>query len=206
VLEGLSLIVEHRNIQASIQNLPGFSEEDLLDIYQDLLALPSTGDAQESVSHHEVSQAEDDQTMVLAVDHRLLNAAPDMDSSLSPMATAMRHRRTQDLIQAQNIEQIASTESAEHDTILHHDQPYQRIISRLQTIIVRLNAVRSIVSSGINEAGTQGNVSIGILTIREWLSLVRICVRRSRSVCAHSLLTKLLSDTRAGRQRSGTGS
>jgi hypothetical protein len=119
-----------------------------------------------------VSQAERDQAVVLAVDQRLLDAAPDIKSSSSPIAASLR-RRTQASTQAFD---IASNGTKEHDTISHFDRRYQRIMSRLETIIARLDAVRNTLSLGFARVASQENVPISILASYEWVSLVRTCV------------------------------
>ena len=175
-------VIQSRTMETkdSILNLPGFSEEELSDIYQDLLALPSTDEDARQSHDKKLSQAEEDQTAILAMDQRLLDAAPDMGSSSSPVASSLRQRRIQRLIRAHNADQIPSTNTTSHDTMLYHSQPYRRIISRLQTIIARLDTVRRTVSS---DGASRENVPIGILSNNEWPSLVRTCVRRLLYVC-----------------------
>jgi hypothetical protein len=126
-------------------------------------------DVQESDSGTKVSQAEDDQTVLNAVDERLLYAAPNTDNSLSPIATSLRQR--QDAIRT--TEPVANVEATENDAML---QPYRRIISRLRVINFRLEAVRSTVSA-IDKTTSQKNVPITVLTDHEWLCLMRTCVR-----------------------------
>jgi hypothetical protein len=170
-----------------------------LDIYQDLLALPSTGDTEVSVPHNEVSQVEKDQATVLAMDQRLVGAALDLDSSSSPVANSLQHRRTPDLTQVHNTGETVHMGAAEHDILSRFDQPYQRIISRLKTTVAQLDAVQKITSS---KMVSQGSIPITILADHEWLSLVRTCV--GQLLFPHySLLTKSRSVARAGRGRGG---
>jgi len=115
-----------------------------------------------------VPQAEDDQTVLGAMVERLLYAAPDVDDSLSPIATSLRQR--QDAIQT--TDPVANVEATEHDAMLH-SKPYQRIISRLRIINLRLEAVRSTVS----KTTSQKDVPVSVLTEHEWSCLVRTCVR-----------------------------
>jgi hypothetical protein len=129
-------------------------------------------DVQESDSGTKVSQAEDDQTVLNAVDERLLYAAPNTGNSLSPIATSLRQR--QDAIRT--TEPVANVEATENDAMLHYKQPYRRIISRLRVINFRLEAVRSTVSA-IDKTTSQKNVPITVLTDHEWLCLMRTCVR-----------------------------
>jgi hypothetical protein len=161
-------------MQSSIQNLPGFSEEDLSKIYEDLLALP-TSDPQESVSHNTVPQVEQDQAILSAVDQRLFGVSPAINSSLTPVTTSLRHHRTLNATPVSAINAV-NTETARHDTIPHDNQPYRRIISCLRLIMSRLDSVRSTVSSGAGNATSQDSIPISILTINEWLCLVRTCV------------------------------
>jgi hypothetical protein len=126
-------------------------------------------DTQESDLGSKVPQAEDDQTVLNAVDQRLLYTAPDVDNSLSPIATSLRQRQDA----TRTTDPVANVEATEHDAMLHYKQPYRRIISRLRIMCFRLEAVRSAVS----KTTSQKSVPISVLTDREWSSLIRTCVR-----------------------------
>ena len=123
-----------------------------------------------------MSQAEEDEGVLLAAAQRLLHAAPDMNDRLSPMATSMRQR--QDAIRIRSTDPIVNILPMEHGNVLHDNKPYQKIIYHLRTIDMRLNAARSTVGPTTDTMTTQQNVPISVLTIREWLCLVRTCVSR----------------------------
>jgi len=138
---------------------------------------------------------EKDQATVLAMDQRLVGAALDLDSSSSPVANSLQHRRTPDMTQVHNTGETVHMGAAEHDIF----QPYQRIISHLKTTVAQLDAVQKITSS---KMVSQGSIPITILADHEWLSLVRTCVCQLLFP-NYSLLTKSRSVARAGRGRGG---
>jgi hypothetical protein len=136
----------------------------------------SPEETQPPVERDGVAQAEEDQTVILAVDHRLSDTAPGVDVSEWPAVTSMLHGQTPNSTRAQDIDQTIITNATVQDNIIDPSQPHLRIISCLRTIISRLDAVQSTVNSGMGKAASQENVPISILATHEWLSLVRICV------------------------------
>ena len=144
---------------------PGLSEDDLVDIYEDLLALPT----QELPQQTQQSQAEADHAMMLAIKQRLFDDVPESILSItSPLISTLRSLR------AQTSTSSMSNEPAEtgHCEGQQHGKPHLTIVIRLKSIIEKLDAVRATVDSG----AIQENLPISILSLQEWQSLIRTCV------------------------------
>ena len=156
-------------IQVHLQ--PGLSEDDLVSIYEDLLAPTTPNDTQESPPQTQQSQAEADHAMMLAVEQRLFNDVPELALSItSPLTSTLRSLRAQ----ASPSSNIASNEQAEtgHYEGQQHGKSHQTILIRLKSIVEKLDAVRATVDSGT----MQDNLPISLLSIQEWQSLIRTCV------------------------------
>ena len=152
-----------KSIQEHLQ--PGLSEDDLVDIYEDLLALPT----QKLPQQTQQSQAEADHAMMLAVKRRLFNDVPESILSItSPLISTLWSLR------AQTSSSSMSDEPAEtgHYEGQQHGKPHLTIVIRLKSIIEKLDAVRTTVDSG----AIQQNIPISILSLQEWRSLIRTCV------------------------------
>lgn len=148
----------------------GLSEEDLVNIYQDLLALPTPSGTQESLQQRQQSQAETDQTMMLAIEQRLFENLPDADTStMSPLTSTLRNLRAQTST-AQSLESSEQIEEGGYE--VEHAKPYQRTAVRLKSIIEKLDAVRATVEL----SGMQESLPISILSLQEWQALIRTCV------------------------------
>ena len=152
-------------IQVHLQ--PGLSEDDLVSIYEDLLALPTPNDTRESPPQTQQSQAEADHAMMLAVEQRLFNDVPESALSITSLTSTLRSLRAQ----ASSSSNIASNETGHYEG-QQHGKSHQTVVIRLKSIVEKLDAVRATVDSGT----MQGNLPISLLSIQEWQSLIRTCV------------------------------
>lgn len=132
---------------------PSYTEQDLIFLYEDLLALPkSDKDSQPDPVALERAQAERDLSVVNTVDKRLYSDTPDTSPE----------------------ELHDSTDPALHPTVLGPSvQPYHRVLSRAHDIVSRVEAVRA---SLVDSTAGQDLVPISVLSMPEYESLVRVCV------------------------------
>lgn len=141
---------------------PSYTEQDLLFLYEDLLALPKNDKV--SQSHPEAlkqTQAEQDLSILNAIDQRLC-----------PI---------EDVTPSKELRQLHSSyHLAEHSVQLYH-----RVLARAHDIVSRVESVRSSLSDG---AVHTDFVPISVLSIPEYESLVRVCVQARDGAAAERAL------------------
>ena len=128
----------------------------MLFLYENLLELPETKkSAQPDPVARKQVQAEQDLSIVNAIDRRLYSAMPLEDETPLKLQNPMK-----------NVEQAV--------------QPYRRVLARAHDIVSRVEAVRS---SLVDDTVRQGFVPISVLSIPEYESLVRVCVSSILFLC-----------------------
>lgn len=127
-----------------------FTEEELVNLYEDLLALPPSEKSQPIATLEPVmqAQAEEDLAVVNQVDQRLLGSTEADEVAVESMNT--------------------------HESLELSTQPYQRVISRAHDIVSRIETVRTSLNTQSDSKPT--DVPITVLSIAESEALVRVCV------------------------------
>lgn len=151
------------------------------------MAIPSSEVAKPT---NELSETEQDQALVHAVEQRLFGAAPVVVDGLSRIASVLQQNRHATTFAYDGKAECDGTEDT-GDHMTGHG--YRRVLSRLQSIISRLNDTQLKVAPGSH---IQDSLPVGIVSDREWLSLVRVCVCYMKFLY-HSRADAAI-DTRAG--------
>lgn len=132
-----------------------FTEEELINIYEDLLALPPSVQSKPTEVQSVIrAQAEEDIAVINAVDQRL---------SLTTVENQTMHASTE-----------ANGKGAEHGVLAPSVHPYRRVLSHAHNIISRIEIVRSSVNP--TSDFENADVPISVLSLAECESLVRVCV------------------------------
>jgi hypothetical protein len=137
-----------------------YSEEDLVSFYEDLLAVsPSQHEPKTEIDTLNVTTSgAEDAILISAIERRLLSSFPHTDegSSLGPDATAEAPQ-----------------------------QPYQRVLLHLQSLLTRLEAVQASPQQTASSEGLlvplQQFFPTSVISVKECEALVRVCVRQSIS-------------------------
>ena len=141
---------------------PSYSEEDLVSFYEDLLAIsPSQQEPKTETDTLNVTTtsgtAEEDSALISAIERRLLGSFPPTDEG-SCLGPP------QDL-----------------------SQPYQRVLSHLQSLLTRLEAVQASTAPSQQTASEELFVPlqqffpVSVISAKECEALVRVCVRQLNS-------------------------
>ncbi|KAF7978170.1 hypothetical protein HWV62_1360 [Athelia sp. TMB] len=174
----------------TVQALGGFSEDDLLDIYQDLLALPSP-DAM-TTTPNELSPVEEDAATVHAVEQRLFGAERSADGELntgngsSSLAAALLHRQGASPL-LEEAADLNDTPTSDIDVQLGQVQEYHRVLERLQGIVGKVQDAQLRAARG----PVQDVLPVSIIADNEWASLVRVCMHE-QDVAAAELTVDLM--------------
>lgn len=170
----------------TVQALEGFSEDDLLDIYQDLLALPASSDVA-APAEKQGSQVADDTATVRAVEQRLFGTGAPADVDIatsgvkSSLSAALLQRRATSLVPEGTVgEDVAPVPSSSADTGLGEGQDYKRVLARLHGIIAKVQDAQLRAASG----PVQDVLPVSIIADQEWGSLVRVCMREEDAAAA----------------------
>ena len=157
----------------------GFSEDDLLDIYQDLLALPPSPDALTTTTN-ELSQVEEDAATVHAIEQRLFGAERSADvefstgNGSSSLAAALLHRQgAPTLLEGATDPNDISTSNLNVPLRQGEIRGYHRVLERLQDIVGKVHDAQLRATRG----PVQDVLPVSIIADNEWASLVRVCVR-----------------------------
>jgi hypothetical protein len=138
-----------------------FTEEELMNLYEDLLALPPSEQSKPTETQSVVpAQVDEDIAIVSSVDQRLSTVEDQTTHSASGYNA---HTSVE-----------TNIESAEHEALAPSVQPYRRVISRAHGIISRIESVRS--SVNLTSGSESTDVPISVLSLAECESLVRVCV------------------------------
>lgn len=130
--------------------------------------------------HDEVSQSQADQALIHNVDQRLLDTERLPRDAPLPITNALLNRRTQGPKMAQGT--LESTGVHPQDTAGPLEEPYRRVLSRMQEVILQVETVQSSIFSSTNNVvdstvnTMEADIPISILSPKEWEALVRICV------------------------------
>ncbi|KAF8627602.1 hypothetical protein AX17_006173 [Amanita inopinata Kibby_2008] len=157
-------------IESSALEPPSYSEEDLMTLYEDLLAIPaerSEPDAEPDPQAQKIAQAEQDLSVINAVEQRLLGSfPPPMDDSEEQLTTAESPSRREPV-------------TKESDEPI--SQPYLRVLSHLQSIATRLQAVQDSIAPPTESASQhfipfQQFFPISVISTKECEALIRVCL------------------------------
>jgi hypothetical protein len=135
-----------------------YREEELLELYEDLLALPND---EARVTAPRVSTKERDRALVETIVSRLspLPSAPDPSHALS----ALLYQRS-----ASNLPHIPAHETSSATL------PHCVALGLLAPVIQELTAIRIAHTEG---PSSTKDVPLAMLSVEEWRSLIRVCVR-----------------------------
>ena len=151
-----------------------YREEELLELYEDLLALPDDQARVTADSPPRVFTEERDKAVVEAIVFRLSHSpsAPDPSHAFS----ALLYQRA-----ASNFSHIpAQAQAHAHEASLSTTLPHCVALSLLAPVIQELTAIRNAPTEGPSSAK---DVPLVLLSVEEWQSLTRVCVR----TCYHDL-------------------
>lgn len=140
---------------------PSYSEDDLVSFYEDLLAIsPSQQEPKtetDTLNVTTTSGTAEDSALISAIEQRLLGSFPHTDEGSCPGPP-------QDL-----------------------SQPYQRVLSHLQSLLTRLEAVQASTAPSQQTASEELFVPlqqffpVSVISAKECEALVRVCVRQLNS-------------------------
>jgi hypothetical protein len=141
-----------------------YREEELLQLYEDLLALPEDEAKVTADSSARVSTEERDREVVEVIVSRLSPSAPEQPDAFS----ALLYQR---VAQAPHI----PVQPHSHETAR---LPHHVALNLLTPIIQELTTIHGPSSAG---------VPLSLLSMDEWRSLTRVCVRTSFATCTLTL-------------------
>lgn len=160
-------------------------------IYEDLLALPATPSSQEVHSGEKISQKAEDLLIVDAIEARLslTESNPLPKDDLSPLSNAMRNRRTQSTARTtEDPEELGQTAHSRVRPLTSSSQPHRRVLLRVQDIIMQIETMRMCLFPPVNPdnlsphgVALQPQIPMSVLSIKEWESLIRVCVSKISS-------------------------
>ncbi|KAF8658409.1 hypothetical protein AX16_001962 [Volvariella volvacea WC 439] len=159
------------SVEETVLDPPTFTEEELLAIYEDLLDISAFTQQEELPIQDQQANdnvlAEEDIRLIGSVDQRLLEA----------------------LVVPSNAESVVEPHPASSDIGTQYTvQPYQRVINNAHSILDRMEVVRASFTPG-QGGGTLEFPPVGILTVEECRTLVRVALRALDGQAAESALS-----------------
>ncbi|PFH49299.1 hypothetical protein AMATHDRAFT_81368 [Amanita thiersii Skay4041] len=159
--------------ESSILEPPSYTEEELMAVYEDLLAVPKPEPELEPDTDNngmQISQNEEDLAIISVIEQRLQGSFPPVD------------------------EEEASVEPMIHTPSEHSPPSYQRVLLQLENLILRLEAVQRSVTLQ-PESSDEGLstplhqfVPVNIVSAKECEALVRLCVQAGDRQSAEKVL------------------
>lgn len=164
-------VFHKRNSQKQTDTSDPFTEEELLAVYEDLLANPSH-DSAEPTAVQSISPEERSRNIVQALHERLLPARQESDLSAvsqeTTLSDTLRSRRA--ATSAQPAQHLATTETRSLNPLL----------IRLEEIVVSMEAVQNLAPAT--------SVPLGVLAHQEWEALVDVYILdRNGEAMEHAL-------------------
>ncbi|KDQ55917.1 hypothetical protein JAAARDRAFT_70783 [Jaapia argillacea MUCL 33604] len=176
--------------EEGVIDTPEYSEEDLLAIYENLLALPISEPRDAAVQ--EIPHEELDRALVDSLHQRLkdVRVVTSPDSSLSQV-----------LRQDREVNQDEPQDYAEPETLNQHPytsapQIHRRLIPLLGQLVQGLESVKtSVESSNLEHTSAETastSVPVGLVSEKEWKALARTCVRENDGEAAEMVLDLMM--------------
>jgi hypothetical protein len=146
---------------------PGYSDEELFSIYEDLLEIAPTQQPLGALSATKPSQEEKDTQALIGVEQRLAEAGLEMipDSGLAAK-----------LLDRKCVHNGPSKSASSADGDLSAGKLHRRIITRLERAIERLQAIRVSFDGSLSDS-VEDRIPIMMLSDTELMGLIRVCVR-----------------------------